>query len=150
MRGRAAAALSWLTVTRTSSEPARARDITWLTVPDESAVSVLVIDCTTIGRSPPTGTPPTSQTTLFLRVTDIVLDTPARVQRTLIVSEQPEPFAAAMRREPKAWPLCQRATVGGFVGILIGCNWRAFAKGGVHRLSSGRCLRALVGLFAVR
>ena len=49
MRGTASAALSWLTVTRTSSEPARASAITWLTVAAESAVSVLVIDWTTIG-----------------------------------------------------------------------------------------------------
>ena len=38
-----------LTVTRTSSEPARASAITWLTVDETSAVSVLVIDWTTIG-----------------------------------------------------------------------------------------------------
>ncbi len=47
--GTAAAARSVLTVTRTSSEPARASAITWFTVPATSAVSVLVIDCTTIG-----------------------------------------------------------------------------------------------------
>jgi len=47
--GTAAAACSVLTVTRTSSEPAAASAITWLTVPATSAVSVLVIDCTTIG-----------------------------------------------------------------------------------------------------
>jgi hypothetical protein len=43
------AASSVLTVTRTSSEPARASSITWLTVAAVSAVSVLVIDCTTTG-----------------------------------------------------------------------------------------------------
>ena len=47
--GTAAAAASVFTVTRTSSEPARASAITWLTVDATSAVSVLVIDCTTIG-----------------------------------------------------------------------------------------------------
>src|SRR5579871_5170110 len=57
--GTAAAAASVFTVTRTSSEPARASSITWLTVATTSAVSVLVIDWTTIGLDPPTGTPPT-------------------------------------------------------------------------------------------
>ena len=47
--GTAAAASSVLTVTRTSSEPARASAITWLTVPATSAVSVLVMDWTTMG-----------------------------------------------------------------------------------------------------
>src|SRR4051794_98422 len=56
--GTACAASSVLTVTRTSSEPARARSIIWLTVAEVSAVSVLVMDCTTIGWEPPTLTPP--------------------------------------------------------------------------------------------
>ena len=47
--GTAAAACSVLTVTRTSSEPAVASAITWLTVDVVSAVSVFVMDCTTIG-----------------------------------------------------------------------------------------------------
>ena len=47
--GTAAAAFSVLTVTRTSSEPAFASAITWLTVEATSAVSVLVIDWTTMG-----------------------------------------------------------------------------------------------------
>src|SRR5580693_3227628 len=65
--GTAAAACSVLTVTRTNSEPARANAIAWLTVDGESAVSVLVIDCTTMGWSPPTLTPPTSTTTALRR-----------------------------------------------------------------------------------
>src|SRR3984893_11087158 len=44
---------------RTSSEPARARAATWAAVASTSAVSVLVIDCTAMGASPPTVTPPT-------------------------------------------------------------------------------------------
>src|SRR5450631_3347116 len=59
MRGIAAAAASLLTVRRTSSEPARASDMTWATEESTSAVSVLVIDCTTIGAVPPTVTEPT-------------------------------------------------------------------------------------------
>jgi hypothetical protein len=42
----------------TSSLPARARSRTWATVAATSAVSVLVIDWTTIGWAEPTGTPP--------------------------------------------------------------------------------------------
>ena len=48
-------AASVLTVTRTSSEPACASAMTWLTVEVTSAVSVLVMDWTTMGcRRPPT------------------------------------------------------------------------------------------------
>ncbi len=49
MRGTAAAASAVLTVMRTSSEPAAASCCTWRAVDSTSAVSVLVIDCTTIG-----------------------------------------------------------------------------------------------------
>src|SRR5262245_22610198 len=58
MRGTDAAASARSTVMRTSSEPARAKATTWATVASTSAVSVLVIDCTTIGASPPTVTLP--------------------------------------------------------------------------------------------
>src|SRR5579862_9301173 len=44
---------------RTISEPARDSAATWAIVPSISAVSVLVIDCTTIGAPPPTATLPT-------------------------------------------------------------------------------------------
>src|SRR5271170_3845118 len=67
MGATAAAAASVLTVTRTSSEPALARAATCLTVEGMSAVSVFVIDCTTIGASEPTRTWPTVQVTDFLR-----------------------------------------------------------------------------------
>ena len=50
MCGTAAAASSVFTVTRTSSDPARASALTCWTVDSMSAVSVFVIDCTTIGR----------------------------------------------------------------------------------------------------
>src|SRR5579862_8644583 len=59
MCGTAAADSSLLTVIRTSSEPARARALTCATVPSMSAVSVLVMDCTTIGALPPMVTAPT-------------------------------------------------------------------------------------------
>ncbi len=59
MWGTAAAASSRSTVMRTISDPARASAATWRTVPSTSAVSVLVIDCTTTGAPPPTVTEPT-------------------------------------------------------------------------------------------
>src|ERR1700690_4214776 len=59
MCGTAAADSSLLTVTRTSSEPARASALTCATVPSMSAVSVLVMDCTTMGDAPPMETEPT-------------------------------------------------------------------------------------------
>ena len=60
MAGTAAAASAVLTVMRTSSEPASASALTCATVAATSAVSVLVIDCTTIGAPPPIWMPPTS------------------------------------------------------------------------------------------
>src|SRR5438270_6794143 len=67
MCGTPFAAASLFTVTRTSSEPARASAATCCTVEDTSAVSVLVIDCTTTGASLPTRTPPILTVTAFLR-----------------------------------------------------------------------------------
>ena len=67
MCGTALAASSRSTVMRTISEPARASAAHWRAVPATSAVSVLVIDCTTIGASPPTITPPTSTGMVDLR-----------------------------------------------------------------------------------
>src|SRR5450755_4583807 len=59
MCGTAAADSSLLTVIRTNSDPARASALTCATVPAISAVSVLVMDCTTIGALPPMVTAPT-------------------------------------------------------------------------------------------
>ena len=67
MYGTARAASSLLTVTRTIWLPARHRAATWRTVPSTSAVSVLVMDCTTTGCALPTGTPPTFTVTVRLR-----------------------------------------------------------------------------------
>ena len=67
MSGTARAASSLLTVTRTSSLPASARARTWAMVAAASAVSVLVIDWTTIGWQLPTWTPPTSTVAVRLR-----------------------------------------------------------------------------------
>ncbi len=64
MCGTAAAASSRSTVMRTSSEPARASAATCRAVPSTSAVSVLVIDCTTTGAPPPTVTLPTFTATV--------------------------------------------------------------------------------------
>src|SRR5690349_22561092 len=61
------AASDVLIVTRTSSEPASASARTCATVAATSAVSVFVIDCTTIGAPPPTATPPMSTRRLARR-----------------------------------------------------------------------------------
>src|SRR5213592_5225611 len=70
--GTAFAAASLLTVTRTSSLPAAWSALTCATVPAMSAVSVLVMDWTTMGRSLPTVTPPTSTSTVFLRFEKLI------------------------------------------------------------------------------
>ena len=70
--GTARAASSLLTVTRTSSLPAAWSALTCATVPGMSAVSVLVMDWTTIGRWLPTLTPPTSTTTVFRRLETLI------------------------------------------------------------------------------
>ncbi len=57
--GTAAAASGRFTVTRTISEPAAASSMHCSAVARASAVSVIVIDCTTIGAPPPTWTRPT-------------------------------------------------------------------------------------------
>ena len=67
MSGTARAASSVLTVTRTSSLPACASAATWRTVAATSAVSVLVIDCTTIGWHEPTRTRPMRVVTVWRR-----------------------------------------------------------------------------------
>ena len=67
MCGTAAAASSRSTVMRTISEPARWSAATCRAVPSTSAVSVLVIDCTTTGAPPPTVTWPTLTGTALRR-----------------------------------------------------------------------------------
>src|SRR5574342_643075 len=67
MSATACAAASLLTVTRTSSEPAACSARTWATVAATSAVSVLVIDWTTMGWAEPTGTAPTRTVEVWRR-----------------------------------------------------------------------------------
>ena len=57
--GRAAVDSSSGQETRTISAPASSKARIWAMVAAASEVSVLVIDCTVIGASPPTGTAPT-------------------------------------------------------------------------------------------
>src|ERR1700761_6281244 len=71
MGATAAAASAEFTVTRTSSEPARASALTCSTVPAISAVSVLVMDWMTMGLGPPTRIPPTVVTSDLRRGCDI-------------------------------------------------------------------------------
>src|SRR6267378_1850972 len=66
--GMACAAASLFTVTRTSSLPAACRARTCAAVAATSAVSVFVIDWTTIGWALPTCTPPTLTVTVGRRV----------------------------------------------------------------------------------
>src|SRR5262245_11313512 len=63
--GTAAAASGRLTVTRTISEPASASSTHCAAVARASAVSVMVIDCTTTGAAPPTWTCPTRTPTVL-------------------------------------------------------------------------------------
>src|SRR3989338_401537 len=65
--GTAAAASSLFTVTRTIWDPARARAITCSAVDAGSAVSVLVMDCTTTGCADPTATLPMCAVTVRRR-----------------------------------------------------------------------------------
>ena len=62
--GTAAAASRVLTVTRTTSLPARWSSATCAAVLSALAVSVLVMDCTRTGLPPPTMTPPTRTATV--------------------------------------------------------------------------------------
>ena len=70
--GTALAASSVLTVILTNSEPAIDNSIICFTLPAISVVSVLVIDCTTIGAPPPTWMLPTrTGCVCFLELIDI-------------------------------------------------------------------------------
>ena len=70
MAGTALAASGVLTVIRTSSDPARASASTCAAVAATFAVSVSVMDCTTMGAPPPTRTGPTRTPTLARREPD--------------------------------------------------------------------------------
>src|ERR1017187_6471984 len=87
--GTAAVACPVLTVPRTSSEPARASAIAWFTVEATSAVSVLVMDCTTIGCAPPTFTPPASTTTAWRR--GLTAIDSLRVETSILPFQPPHP-----------------------------------------------------------
>src|SRR5271155_2451136 len=88
---------------RTISEPATAKACTWLIVDCTSAVSVLVIDCTTTGTSQPTRTAPVPDPILtvtdFLRCISAILPVysqPAFEETRLATSN---PQQAVIRRE---------------------------------------------------
>src|SRR2546429_4573100 len=106
----AAAASLVLTVIRTSSEPARARALTCCAVPSTSAVSVFVMDCTTMGAPPPTWTEPMETWTEGRREIDMGAagsPKPGEFYRVVPRSRAPE------RRS--------------------GCAWAALAGGGIIR-----------------
>src|SRR4051812_45016809 len=81
MRATCAAASGVFTVMRTSSEPARASSATWSTVDFRSAVSVLVIDCTTTGAPPPIKTDEPPPPTRTWRDTRLVMEAEAGPSR---------------------------------------------------------------------
>src|SRR5581483_1267161 len=89
------------TVMRTISEPARASAATCAAVEATSAVSVLVIDCTTTGAPSPTVTPPTATATDLRRSCGpdwlILVSLPARTcQSAVIASTRGRLFATSM------------------------------------------------------
>src|SRR5438270_3105613 len=90
MCGKADAPSSLFTVTLTSSEPARASDATCSTVEATSAVSVLVMDCTTTGASEPTRTLPMAQVT-DLRRTIVAIGKVQFSRRQWLHSRLPQP-----------------------------------------------------------
>ncbi len=104
--GTARAAASVLTVTRTSSLPAAWSALTWATVPATSAVSVLVIDCTMIGRGPPTLTPPTSTEIVLRRCGALMAVMIAPHPRSMMTAMSPSEGAlvagAARRSRPRS------------------------------------------------
>src|SRR5258705_4026405 len=81
---------SLLTVTRTSSLPASCRARTCATVAATSAVSVLVMDWTTIGWVLPTNTPPTET---------------VMVERRVLTGRKYTAGASPWRRRPREAPL---------------------------------------------
>src|SRR6266851_4884573 len=99
MRGTCAAASAVFTVTRTISEPARASSATWAVVLWASAVSVLVMDCTRIGASPPISARPTRTCRVLRRrmfamsrllqcqARDFDLDIGFQIDRLVVVAE---------------------------------------------------------------
>src|SRR5713226_3253756 len=99
MRGTCAAASAVFTVTRTISEPELASSAAWAVVLWASAVSVLVMDCTRIGASPPISACPTrTWRVLFRRMftmsrllqcqpRDFDLDIGFQIDRLVVVAE---------------------------------------------------------------
>src|SRR4051812_13706880 len=96
----AAAASGTLTVTRTISDPASANSIHWRAVAAASAVSVIVIDCTTTGAPPPTWTLPT-RTGTVLCTFKVGIRLPARLKPR---SYHPAPLLHCGRQERGARP----------------------------------------------
>ncbi len=108
MYGTACAASSLFTVTRTSSEPAAASAAICSMLLCTSAVSVLVMDCTTTGASEPTRTWPTIAVTVRLRCTSGMLPPTAKFTR-------PEP---PLFRGRRLAVLACFVLVGGEIGLL--------------------------------
>src|SRR3989304_4725775 len=148
--GRAAAASSVLTVTRTSSEPAPASAMTCAAVDAASAVSVLVMDWTTIGCAEPTGTPPTLTETVRRRSWS---DTTQPPSGAVNYPRRPRSGANHGRRDAgRARGLPRRAGAGraaatapqppaAALGQAPPRRHRAHPRRGVRRLGSRRAVR---------
>src|SRR5688572_1728154 len=119
--GTACAASGRLTVTRTISEPASASSMHCRAVPRASAVSVIVIDCTTTGAPPPTWTSPTRTPTVLWSFTNDIED-------PMVASRDREPLKGSRDRLAKsALGLTDILVTGALMTRLI----LAFAVAGV-------------------
>src|SRR4051812_50206038 len=109
MRATCAAASGVLTVMRTSSEPARARASTCRVVASASSVSVLVIDCTTIGAPPPMRTSSTTTWREILRfmgsgngqASDVLPGVRPQIERAVVVHHA---HVARVADDELEWP----------------------------------------------
>src|SRR5579883_2318846 len=118
MCGTAAAASSRSTVILTISEPARASAATCCAVASTSAVSVLVIDCTTMGAPPPTVTWPTFTATvrcLLAGPENSIMDAVPRVPHAFGVDALDIAFAGPVDEEGAAHRSWRRKSAAGLI-----------------------------------
>ena len=142
LRHCAAAASCVLTVMRTNSEPALASDATCATVAAMSAVSVFVIDWTTMGWSAPTGTFPTWEVTVD-RLWMIAMESPrtsnrVRAYEIVLSSVKPGPRRQTASGPDTSPPLrtdLATASLGACLSPCTDCRSR-------HRGSSSQCVLA--------
>src|SRR5262245_54641655 len=100
--GSAAASSFFGTATRTTSQPAEASAAIWAVVATTSCVFVSVIDCTTTGAPPPTGTFPTVICTLLAIIGSVGARhaSPSRLGEPADVVREPDEEQQQHDREP--------------------------------------------------